>query len=102
MCNWRSCSVTCFDVKVVSCSIFAVMSGSMEAVVREHRVNKRNQYLEAGRTAVHLYTAGCKVVADELRQVAVVLWRVNKRNQGMEAGQTAVYLLAACCKVVAE
>lgn len=102
MCSRRSCSVSCFDVKVVFMFYFAVMSGSMEAVPLELRVNKRNQNLEAGRTAVHLNTAGCKVVADELRQVAVVSWRVNKRNQGMEAGQTAVYLLAACCKVVAE
>jgi len=57
---------------------FMRLAGSLNPVgcilFSTYRVNKRNQNLEAGRTAVHLNTAGCKVVADELRQVAVVLW----------------------------
>lgn len=39
-----------------------------------YRVNKRNRGMQAAETAAHLFAAHCKVVADKMRQAAVVLW----------------------------
>lgn len=52
------------------------VAGSVNSVRRillsTYRVSKRNRGMQAAETAAHLFAARCKVVADKMRQAAVV------------------------------